>query len=138
MPDENGVLLDWHAMQLSRRRSVAWIAAFAVLLQALWPLLSHARPKDASLLVPVCTVDGVTHFLEIKTGKTPLEERRSSHGEHCKLCVFGGDKVAAVVAPVSVALISGTSQAVPLAKFVPLAVSTRRSPAHPRAPPVQI
>lgn len=80
-------------MQVGRRsRLVAWLAAGAVLLQALWPLLSHARPKDPSLLVPVCTIDGVTHFLEIKKGKTPLEERSASHGEHCKLCVFGPEK----------------------------------------------
>ena len=79
-------------MPLRRNRLVAWIAACAVLLQALWPLLSHARPRDPSLQVPVCTIDGVTHFLEIKTGKTPLEERSSSHGEHCKLCVFGDGK----------------------------------------------
>jgi hypothetical protein len=124
-------------MPLRRNRLVAWIATFAVLLQALWPLLSHARPKDASLLVPVCTIDGVTHFLELKTGKTPLDERSSSHGEHCKLCVFGGDKVAVVVAPDAVVLISGALQARPLAKFVPLSVSAHRSRAHPRAPPVQ-
>ena len=40
-------------MPLRRNRLIAWIAAFAVLLQALWPLLSHARPKDPSLLALV-------------------------------------------------------------------------------------
>ena len=122
-------------MPLRRNRHVAWIAACAVLLQALWPLLSHARPKDPSLLVPICTIDGVTHFLEIKTGKTPLEERSSSHGEHCKLCVFGGDKVAAIVAPDSIVLLSGIFQTVPGELFDPGLPSIYRSPAHPRAPP---
>ena len=85
-------------MPLRRNRLVAWSAAAALLLQAFWPLLSHARPKDPSLLAPICTIDGVTHFLEIKTGNTPLEERSASHGEHCKLCVFGDGKGVALVA----------------------------------------
>jgi hypothetical protein len=125
-------------MPFRRIRIVAWIAALAVLLQALWPLLSHARPLDPSLVIPACTIDGVTHFLEIKAGKkTPLDERSATHGEHCKLCVFGGDKAAVVDELDAVVLISGTTQASPLARFVPLAVPTLRSPAHPRAPPVQ-
>ena len=125
-------------MPLRRNRLVAWIAACAMLLQALWPVLSHARPKDSTLLVPLCTIDGETHFLEIKTGKTPAEEPGATHGKHCKLCVFGGDKVAAVVAPGAVVPLSATSLAHPLARSAPLALSAHRSPAHPRAPPVQI
>jgi hypothetical protein len=81
-------------MPYRRNRPVAWIAAFAVLLQALWPLLSHARPRGPSVAVPVCTIDGITHYLEFKTGRTPLDERSASHGEHCKLCVFGDGKPA--------------------------------------------
>jgi hypothetical protein len=123
-------------MPFRRNRLVAWIAAVAVLLQALWPLLSHARPKDPALLVPICTIDGVTHFLEIKAGKTPLEERTSSHGEHCKLCVFGDGKGVALVA-------------IDFSPFTPENRSSRESgtskafirqvtlySAHPRAPPV--
>lgn len=88
--------MGFRRMPLRGNRFAALIAVFAVVLQALWPLLSHARPKDPTLLVPLCTIDGVTHYLELKSGKTPLDERSATHGEHCKLCVIGEGKIAAV------------------------------------------
>lgn len=122
-------------MPLRRSRLVAWIAAFAVLLQALWPVLSHARPKNQPLLASICTVDGVTHLLEIKTGKAPLDERAAKHGEHCKLCVFGDAKDAAVFSgdfdSFLLKSISSEDPASPKASFHPATLS----PAHPRAPP---
>jgi hypothetical protein len=120
----------------SVKRFAALAAMFAITLQALWPLLSHARPKDPSLLVPVCTVDGITHYLEIKAGRTtPLDERSASHGEHCKLCVFGDGKGIALVAPVVPPLLFGicSNQITATAKS-----SSHRAallPAQPRAPP---
>ena len=119
------------------RRIAALAAAFAILLQTLWPLLSHARPKDPSLLVPVCTVDGVTHYLEIKTGETtPLEERSSTHDEHCKLCVFESARDVAVPGSndfLSVSSISEDSQIIsrPVSSVRPAG----HYPARPRAPP---
>ena len=69
-------------------QSVArWLAVLAISLQVAWPLLVNARPR-AVVLVPLCTVDGVTHFIEQPNGKTPLEEC-DSHGKHCPLCFFG-------------------------------------------------
>ena len=121
-------------MPLRRNRSVAWIAAFAVLLQALWPLLAQARPKDPSLQVPVCTIDGVTHYLEIKTGKTPLEERSSTHGEHCKLCVFGADRVIAVPPGLSFD-VAAAFEDPGLVEKTQTFQSLSLLPAHPRAPP---
>ena len=118
----------------SRRRFAALAAMLAIMLQALWPLLSHARPKDPPLLVPVCTVDGVTHYFELKAGKTPLDERTASHGEHCKLCVFGdGNSFAVLGSDFSTFLPAGnalrkTSQAEPPLEATHL-------PAQPRAPP---
>jgi hypothetical protein len=123
-------------MPLRRNRLVAWIAAFAVVVQALWPLLAHARPKDPSLLVPVCTIDGITHFLEIKTGKTPLDERTALHGDHCKLCVFGAQKVVALTPQNAVAFLA--SDAIdPIAISQPVSFSEPAShpSAQPRAPP---
>jgi len=125
-------------MRLRRQRSVAWIAAFAVLLQALWPLLSHARPKTPALAMPICSIGGVMRDLEIKAGQAPLDERSARHGEHCKLCVFGNGK--------SVAIVSADVLAVPEFHFADqkfvrgpesFAGPARRPPAHPRAPPSQ-
>ena len=91
-------------MILSRlhRRAAAIAAVLAISLQAFWPLIAQARPRVAGELVPVCTVNGITHYVELPASKTPLEERSASHGEHCKLCVFGSAKAGAAL-PVSFA-----------------------------------
>jgi hypothetical protein len=125
-------------MPLRRHRPVAWIAAFAVLLQALWPLLAHARPQDAALQVPICAVSGIVHDLEIKLGKTPLDDSSSKQGEHCKLCVFGTAKGVALLATPAPAVpdFASAGQKVVLAP-VPFSGPASRSPAHPRAPPSQ-
>ena len=86
-------------MILSRlhRRAAALVAILAISLQALWPLIAQAQPRVAGELVPVCTVNGITHYVELPASKTPLEERSSSHGDHCKLCVFGSAKAGAIL-----------------------------------------
>ena len=76
------------------RRLPALVAVLAILLQSLWPLIAQARPRAASTLVPVCTVEGVTHYIELRTDRAPADERASSHVEHCGLCVLGADRVA--------------------------------------------
>ena len=120
----------------SLRRIAALAAMFAITLQALWPLLAHARPKDQTLLAPLCTVDGVTHYLEIKAGRSsPLEERSAQHGEHCKLCVFGGDRDAAVPPRVELAYVSPVANPVISSSAVPFVHSAYLLSAHPRAPP---
>ncbi|HEX2649481.1 MAG TPA: DUF2946 family protein [Burkholderiales bacterium] len=93
-------------MILSRlhRRLAALAAVLAISLQAFWPLIAQAQPRVAGELVPVCTVNGITHYLELPAGKAPLDERSATHGEHCKLCMFGSAKVD-VVLPSSFALL---------------------------------
>jgi hypothetical protein len=66
----------------------AWLAALAIALQAFWPLIANARPKSVAL-VPVCTAEGVTHYIEIPGGKSPLDESSSAHHEHCSFCFLG-------------------------------------------------
>ena len=123
-------------MFLRRNRLVTLLAAFTVVLQALWPLLSHARPKDPSLLVPVCTVNGITHYLDLNTGETPLDERSASHGEHCKLCVVGDGKVVVVSLPdISAFLLTGNSSNRTAVGAAPLRASPHLLSAQPRAPP---
>ena len=60
----------------------AWLAILAMALQALWPLIAQARPVT---LVPVCTVAGVTHYIELPDGKGPSDV----HHKHCSFCVSG-------------------------------------------------
>jgi hypothetical protein len=73
------------AVQL--KRIGTWLAVVAITLQAVWPLLVSAKPRSIAL-VPLCTVDGVTHFIEVPTGKAPAGES-SSHGDHCAFCFLG-------------------------------------------------
>jgi hypothetical protein len=123
-------------MLFRRNRFVAWTAAFAVALQALWPLLSHARPQEHSLLVPVCTIDGITHYLDLKTGKIPLDERTALHGDHCKLCMFGGDRhVALAPRHVVASLVSDSRDSIAVPHPVWISEPANRRPAQPRAPP---
>ena len=68
------------------RRLGTWLAILAIALQAAWPLLAAAKPRSVAL-VPVCTVDGVTHYFEVPTGKAPLDD--SVHGQHCVFCTLG-------------------------------------------------
>ena len=121
-------------MMRSRRRSIAWLAAFAMALHSLWPLLAQARPQQAPELVALCTVDGTTHYIELPTGKAPAGEH--SPTQHCKLCTFGADRafvappvpLIALLEPVAV---TDPHRAQPQASLA----SLRHPPAQPRAPP---
>src|SRR5258705_6302340 len=114
-------------------RAAAWIAIAAMALQALWPLLAQAKPKDA-VLVPVCTVQGVTHYIELPSNGTPVEQHAASQHDHCSFCSFGGDRAA--LSPYLQPVVStGLEEARP----APAASSEFRSEksfsARPRAPP---
>ena len=65
-----------------------WLAILAIVLQSAWPLIAAAKPR-AVALVPLCTVDGVTHYVEVPTGKAPLEESANAHHKHCSFCFLG-------------------------------------------------
>jgi hypothetical protein len=121
-------------MMRSRRRSIAWLAAFAVALQALWPLLANARPLQAPLLVELCTVDGATHYVELPTGNSPASEH--SPAQHCKLCTFGAERA---FAPPPVAYVVAFEAAPAVQPRATLLADPSTShclpPAQPRAPP---
>jgi len=124
-------------MQIRRNRLVAWIAGAAVLLQALWPLVSHARPTGAALLVPICSVDGIPHLIDLDSGKAPFDKRRALPGDHCKLCAFGSDRAAALPTEPA-ALLAVVDLPVERSNVlpVPLPEPLNHPPAQPRAPPL--
>ncbi|OAI52156.1 hypothetical protein AYO46_06415 [Betaproteobacteria bacterium SCGC AG-212-J23] len=64
------------------KKLAGWLAIVAMALNALWPLIAQARPAT---LVPVCTVGGTTHYVEIPGGTTPVD----SQHEHCAFCFAG-------------------------------------------------
>ncbi len=109
-----------------RHRSLAaWVALAAISLQALWPLIAQAKPRSVTL-VPVCTVAGETHYMELETGGGGV-----SHEEHCKACPVGAaalaSRASALVGPeVSFSIPAGAANPAE-ERFVPTARS--------RAPP---
>jgi hypothetical protein len=117
------------------RRFAALAAVCAIALQALWPLVAQAKPRAPGERVPICTIAGITHYLELPEVKTPLEQRSSSHSEHCQLCAFEPERgVLQAEAPVP-SVVEELSQARPsqaAAEFD----SPQQAPAQPRAPPV--
>src|SRR4051812_1543375 len=78
---------------MNRRGRTIWayLACLAMALQALWPLIAQAKPRSVTL-VPVCTVQGVTHYIEMPGGASPLEQKSSAQHEHCSYCSFGGER----------------------------------------------
>src|SRR5258706_5336583 len=113
------------------KRIGAWLAIFAIALQAALPLIASAQPRSVAL-VPLCTVDGVTHYVEVPTGKTPA--RQPAHGDHCALC-FVGDKVGLPTQPELLALASAAAQASPL-RTPSVVPSNDFQTAAARGPPV--
>lgn len=118
----------------SRRTLVAWLALFAMAMQALWPLVSHAQPSS-QLLVPVCTVGGDIHYVTLD-GK-PAETPKAAAGEHCKLCVFGAVKLALPpTLAIAVLEFEPAVEAPPVPQVAAVPPFLAVPPAPPRAPPI--
>ena len=115
-------------------RNAGLAAIAAVLLNALWPLLAHAKPSD-SLTVPVCTVGGETHYIEIERGDSPLDQRSKAQHDHCKLCVFAAERTALAPAAAPVLSLHATPTAAIAPPPAPVPLSVFLSTARPRAPP---
>jgi len=70
------------------RKIGTWLGVLAIALHALWPLIANARPTSVNL-VPICTVEGITHYLEVPGGKSPLDDSAAKHQDHCAFCFMG-------------------------------------------------
>ena len=64
------------------KKLAGWLAILAMALNALWPLIAQAKPVN---LVPVCTVGGVTHYVEVPGAPAPAD----SQHDHCSFCFTG-------------------------------------------------
>jgi hypothetical protein len=101
-------------------------------LQAALPLIASAQSRSVTL-VPLCTVDGVTHYVEVPTGKTPAGPP-AGHGDHCALC-FVGDKVGLPTQPELLVLADIATEARAQADAVTLPKADFQAAAA-RGPPV--
>lgn len=70
------------------RRLGHWLAVLAIALHAAWPLIANAKPKSVHL-VPLCTVEGITHYVEVPGGGSPLDDSTNAHRDHCSFCFLG-------------------------------------------------
>lgn len=122
-------------MPLYRNRTAALLAIFAVALQALWPLLAQAKPTVPGERVPVCTIEGVTHYVELPAVDTPVEKRSAAHHEHCKMCLFGAERLAIAVSPAPQAALAAVADTPRVSAAVGFSPSAFERPALPRAPP---
>jgi hypothetical protein len=113
-------------------RSAALAALAAVLLNVLWPLVAQAKP---SLLVPVCSIEGTTHYVEVPGAESPLDKRSQAQHDHCKLCVFGADRVLALPAHQAVLVVEAAVGEKPAPRFQPLPAFLSFRPEQSRAPP---
>jgi hypothetical protein len=121
---------------MTRRTLPAWLAILAIALQALWPLLAQARPAAPGYVLPLCSIDGVTHYVEIPGATPPLEQRSATLHEHCPLCVFGVERLAPLPpAPLPALRAALAALAVPQPQCATALCSDPDSPAAARAPP---
>ena len=123
-------------MPLYRNRTAALLAIFALALQALWPLLAQAKPAVPGERVPVCTIEGITHYVELPALDTPVEKRSAAHHEHCKVRVFGTEKLAVAGSPAPRAALAAALGAPRACVAAPAFPSAFERPALPRAPPL--
>ena len=124
-------------MMLRGRTLPVWLAIFALSLHALWPLSAQARPKMPGMLVHVCAMDGCSYFIELAPDGSPLEKRSAAQHEHCKMCVFGSDRVAVLPSAVisALAIPSASTEAALASAVAAPPPSLSHPPAYPRAPP---
>lgn len=124
-------------MPLRRNSFAPLLAMLAMVLQLLWPFIAQARPTIAGERVPICTVAGVGHYVELPARNSPLDDRSANHDEHCKLCTFSADRHAVVPCAQLPVLITGaasTGVAASAQFSVPRPIP--RALQQPRAPPL--
>jgi len=123
-------------LRVFRSRAAALLAMLAMALQAFWPLLARSKPADPALLVEVCTIEGVTHYVHLPSAKTPLEQRCELQHEHCQFCMFGSTQIATLDAWAPPSRAIAPTSAKPGDLALGAARASQRSPlAQPRAPP---
>ena len=118
-----------------RNRTAALLAMFAMVLSALWPLISQAKPRVPGAQVPVCTIEGITHYIELPATDTPVEKRSAAHHDHCKMCLFGAERIAALPAAAAPFEPGAAREAVQPPFQAAKSLSSFHPPAQPRAPP---
>ncbi len=118
----------------------SWMAVLVMVLNALWPLVAHARPAGAAGMVEVCTAQGVKFVPGSSESPADQGGNAGKHLQpHCPLCSMGGEKP--VLGPLTVppmAIVDLPRLAIPVTLTGIQPGHLLHSRAHPRAPPASL
>jgi hypothetical protein len=119
------------------RRQTAWLAVFAILLNALAPWVSHANAARAdATAIEVCTADGILNVsVAGDAGSRHGAPVIGSSGTHCPYCLPQGNSVALPPVAFAVPIITGP-HAAPAAFESSLCALPLWAAHQARAPPV--
>ncbi|MBI4290943.1 MAG: DUF2946 domain-containing protein [Betaproteobacteria bacterium] len=114
----------------------AWLAIFAMALNALWPLIAQAKPGEAAPLFESRTESALHHGEHGNHGDSAPSEP-SPLTPYCGFCSLTGGAFATLVGdpPANVVSIDAEEFGTSLPEVRPVAVFTYPA-AYPRAPPV--
>jgi hypothetical protein len=82
-------------MKLPRHRArtwQAWLALFAIVLQALLPTLAQAVSAQSGHAIEICTAEGIRTIHADEGSSTPAQSQPAAHA-HCLLCNLGGHDI---------------------------------------------
>jgi hypothetical protein len=120
------------------RRSTAWLALLACLLQAAWPLIANASPYAQHILVEVCSAEGARQ-IAVENGASAPSPDAEHHLPHCAFCSIVAGKLAPppvkAVPPVAGLVSFCTAATLPVAE---IRESISIHAPDPRAPPVSL
>jgi hypothetical protein len=121
-------------LKQSTRRFGSWLAMLAMALNALWPLLAHARPGDSGLLIEICTSTGMKWIAADGSEQYPAQKDLLPH---CAFCSLGAGRAPLPSSPAIVPMPVSSVVAIIERRETALVVSQSFfSPALARAPPV--
>ncbi|HYL25166.1 MAG TPA: DUF2946 family protein [Burkholderiales bacterium] len=115
-----------------RRQIATYLAVLAIAIQGFGPLLQQGRASSV-VLVPLCTVDGVTHYLELPAA--PAKQGAPGQHEHCSLCTVGADRLAFLPALDAKLFVPSAASARPPMSSAKVLQSQALRFSRPRAPP---
>jgi hypothetical protein len=116
------------------RRIGIWLAILGMTLNALWPLLANAGPKE--ILAIVCSVSGA-RSAAAADGGTPLPHQSPVKiaVPHCPFCLGGGDQTPGLTTSQAVAYQPQLSELSSIPSETPAWAFFAHPSSHPRGPP---
>jgi hypothetical protein len=116
------------------RRFALWLAFLGMTLNALWPLLANAGPKE--IFAIVCSVNGA-QSAAAADGGTPLPHQApvTSAVPHCPFCLGGSDQTPGLTPPLRVVYQPQLSELSSVPSRTPTGAFFAYPSSHPRGPP---